>query len=358
MEEHHDIYKKPGDAPHPAPALPAYELTPEQVRTRTRRQTVMFSAIMVGLLAAAATYFYVQELGQHKTELEEALSTPVPPRKTPGLPLDPAVEPFPREEIDAAAQQPPEGISPQKMADAMGHLRIANDHLGARRFDPAEAEARKALRVWPEMNAAMRMLGMIYTQRGQFDQAIAALERSLKTDPFNPETYNNLGAAYMQKRLFNKAEEYLLTGLQIRPGYAVAQLNLGLLYIVWGRYDQAVDNLEDALQQMPDNANLLNNIAVSFIRLGRYDDARRHLERLIELRPETAAAYFNMAISHTLEQNFPGALEWIRKGMQHCDPAAAQSFLADADFDSLRNYPEFQQMIKRLYPELPASPGI
>jgi tetratricopeptide (TPR) repeat protein len=360
VDDHHDIYQKPAaPAPPPAP-LPSYDLTPEQVRTKTRRQTMLLGGVLLLILVLAAVHFITSESHWAKTEqLREALNRPLFPRvartNQPAVSLQAQLAPLP-DDPAATGQEPPAGVSPQRMAEAMGHVRIGNEYLRAGDLDRAEEEARAALGIWPNMNAALRMLGMLYIQRGQFDQAIAALDRAMRSDPFNAETYNNAAAAFMQKRQFGRAEELLANCLQIRPGYAIAEFNLGLLYILWGRYDDALGFLQEALQKMPGNPALMNNIAVCHIRLGRQGEARVLLLQLVEASPSTPVAYFNLAITHALDENVEETLRWLRLGAERCSPAECQTYLGDADFDRVRNRPEFQELLRTLMPGLPVAP--
>jgi tetratricopeptide (TPR) repeat protein len=360
MDEHHDIYQKP-PAPPPGPGpLPSYDLRPDQARLKARKQTITLVTVMAALLVLAAVHFFVQESHWTKTEqLREALSRPlfahVQRTNTLTGSLAPQVAPLP-DDFDQNMEAPPADVSPARMAEAMGHLRIGNEYLRARDLERAEEEVRGALAIWPNMNAGLRMLGMIHIQRGQFDQAIVALERAQRSDPFSAETYNNLATAYMQKRMLDRAEELLLTSLQIRPGFSVAELNLGLLYILWGRYDEAIGHLEEALVQLPDHPSLLNNLAVCHIRLGRYEEARIPLLRLVERSTANAAPYFNLAITYALQEQYGEAMARIRQGAEHCSPAECQTYLKDSDFDRLRGFPEYQQFVRGLYPELPSLP--
>jgi tetratricopeptide (TPR) repeat protein len=256
----------------------------------------------------------------------------------------------------AVAEPAPEpqtaDIDPEKMAQAMKELRLANDYLRVREFDPAEEHAKKALAVVPEMNHAQRLLGVIYTQRGQFDQAIAILERALKSNLFSAETYNNLATAYMQKGMLDKAEELLQTALQINPEYYFAYLNLGLLYLTKGQYEAAADNLERALNRVPNDPGPRNNLAVALLRLGRYEDARRNLQTIVDGNPQIPNSYFNMAITYVLEKKYSDAMAWIHRGAQHCSPMVCQQFLSDNDFNVMRGQPEFQKLLESLSPEV------
>ena len=362
MDQPGDIYQEPQKPPPPPPPRADVDIPVDRARLQTRRNLFTLVGIVAALLLIGLVYLLRQEAKSARlAALQDALNAPTDVRRAartnaPAAGPGPQMTALPENMADLERTAPPD-LSPQKMAEAMGQLRLANEYLQARELDRAEEEARKALQIWPGMNAALRLLGMVYTQRGQFDQAIAALEKARQSDPFSPETYNNMAAAYLQKRRFDQAEELLLTCLQIRPDFALGHLNLGLLYVLWGRYAQAIEHLEQAHQQMPENPSVLNNLAVCFIRLNRLEDARARLKTLLAARPGTGAAYFNMAITYALEQNVAEAMNWIRQGAAHSSPAECQTFLSDPDFDRLRGVPDFQQFVRGLYPDLPAGPG-
>ena len=357
MDEHRDIYTKPVARPEGGPAqptLPAPEPTPDEIRGRTRRRTIFFVSLMVALLVGAALYFFIQEeKSAAKRELAEAATNRVvreAPRLTPVASLPPAII----EPVDPYA--PPAGgdapatpaLPPNKLNEVMTTLRQANEYMMEREWDEAETLIRRVLELWPDMNAALRMLGAIYLQRGQFDQAILTLEKAIKGDPFSADSFNNLATAYLQRGDLERAEDLLLMALQIRPESGVTQTNLGLLYILWGRYDQAAEHLLAAVRSMPDNHSVRNNLGVALLRLGRYEESRSHFQHLITRQPDRPEAYFNMAITHVLERNPEDAMTWLRQGVGRCSPVEAQRHLMDSDFDTVRSLPDFQLLMRQL----------
>ena len=368
MTENRDIYKTTETGPQGKPPETGVVVEPTgaEVRARTWRNSITFTLLMLGLLGASTWMIYRQE--KEAARRAEALEAQGPidtssllARQQPmtGAPAR-AAAPGDRPSFSIARDQPPvrgaAAVDPERTAQAMTELRSANDYLIARDWDRAESHVRKALEITPDMNAALRLLGVLHTQRGQFDQAIAILEKAMRLDPYNAETYNNLSTAYMQKGMMDKAEELLHASLQIDPSYQVAFLNLGLLHLARGRYAEAADYLERALAQVPNDPGPRNNLAVAYIRLGRYPEAREQLETIIRMNPQIANSYFNLAISYVMEKNFDEAMKWIRKGAEFCSPVICQRFLADSDFNAIREYPPFQELVSKLYPEVP-QPG-
>ena len=368
MDENRDIYQSRGDAPPPSGPSRPMDMGLDGLRRRTRTTTILLALFMLGLLSAAIWLIRKQEKKLDREESGEVLSvpgaTPVPlpsasqlgQSSTGGLPaaesappLEPPTPPAPRAGAPA--------LTPEQSAQAMTELRTAHEYLRARDLDRAEEHTRRALAIWPEWTSALRVLGLIYTQRGQFEQAIAALDQAIAQDPMSAEAVNSLATAYMQKGWMGRAEELLHKVEVMNPNYWPAHLNLGLLYILKKDYGPAVDYLERAVEQVPKDAGPRNNLGVAQMRIGRFEDARRNFQVIIDQAPENPAPYFNIAISYVLEKKLDESLEWIRKGAERCSPMTCQSYLADQAFNPLRNYGPFQQLMPTLYPQLPAPPS-
>lgn len=360
VEEHQDIYRKPDQGKGPD-QLPAYEVTPAQLRFAARRRVLLFSLLTLTLVGTAALFAWNADKRLSDDKLKDLLNAPPRPTNSPPrvaltpMASVPALEDFSFPSL-TNSESAGLDLSPQRMADAMDQVRKASSFLAIRDWDQAEQHARAALAIWPDMAISLRMLGVVYTQRGQFDEAITVLERALAKDPFSAEAFNTLGTAYMQKHVFDKAEELLHTSLSIRPGYAIAQANLGLLYVLQQRYDVAVEQFEAAGPNLPEVAAIPNNLGVCFIRLGRYEEARTCLESLLQREPRRAAPYFNVAISYVLQKDLTNAMNWVRQGSAVCTPTDAQRFLSDRDFDELRRTAECQAFLREIFPDIPLAP--
>jgi Flp pilus assembly protein TadD len=353
MKHRGDIYNKTAKA---EPTV--FNPTPAAGPPPHRKAFILFG-IMAALVVGVAALFNWGRTGEDDNPFGFSLTAPstnlIATATNRNAATMPAVDAL-LTDLGDSTQAPPPTLSPQKMAEAMSYVRSAQQYIRSRDMDGAERETLKALEVWPDMNLAVRLLGSIYTQRGQFDQAVLLLEKSLNREPFSAETLNNLAINYMQKGMMSRAEELLNTSLQIRPEYGVAYINLGFIHLRLGRYDLAIENFEAGLKQMPENTGVLNNLAVCLIRMGDYEGARARLEELIQLAPNRATAYFNMAISYVLEQNTEAAFEWIRRGADACTPSQLQAYLSDADFDAIRSHPDFQQILRERFPNIPSRP--
>lgn len=359
MDQDRDIYSKPPAPPPEQKEFPEVDVTPRLMRRVTQKRVLgTLSLVMLVLGVAVLLFLYLEERGQRE-DLEnlsdEDLEALIGTRTEPSVSM-PRTD-MPTDLSGLELTPPPVDLEPAKVAEAMGHVRLAREYLREQEWDRAEIEVQQALGIWPGMATAKRTLGFIYAQRGQFDQGIQVLNESLQTDPFNAEAYNTLAALYMQKGEMTKAEDLLHTSLDIRPDYLSAYINLGMLYLLTAQYDWAAEQFERVLESRPDNATVRNNYAVCLIRLGRYREAQTEFHTLMAMQPDVPTWYFNMAVTYTEQQDFDTAMEWVRQGADRCSPLEFQEFIADRDFDELREQPIYKEFRALMFPDIPVSLG-
>ena len=320
-------------------------------RPRMWRTFIFSLLLMVGLLGVTAFLLHMQELrvelaDEEATDTESLLFDTDPAR----VRQEPEAQAPMRPLFDFDALTPPPAatpapVEPGQAVDAMREMRMGADYLRALEFDRAEEHARAALAIWPEMEVALRMLGVIFLNTGRFNEASVVLNRAQQQSPANAEIYNNLGLAYLHQGDMPRAADLLETALDLDPNRAISSLNLGFVYLALHRNDLAADYIAHGLERFPRNVEARNNLAVAYIRLNRFVEARRELQILIDASPSLAFPYFNMAISYALDRNFEMAMDWIEMGARVCSLRELQEFLADPDFDIMRSFPPFMAFI-------------
>ena len=357
MNEDRGIYDRPPEDERPRETGAPYNALQDE-RPRMWRTFGLFMALMVSLLSITAYFLYLEEkdmeeentfatqlddLDATRTNREEvAAAAPVATVAIPYLDID-------KELAADILENPTAGLDPDRMVEAMREVRAGRDYLAQREFDGAEMHCERALEIWPDMNVALRLLGVIYWQRGRFDDSILVLERALNGNPFSAEILNNMAMSYLQKRNNQKAQELLETALDLNPDFYITSLNLGFLYLAQRRYDLAAEYIEYGLDGFPENVNARNNLAVALMRLQRMDEAREHLRTVIEAAPGVADIRFNMAITYVMTGDLDGAMEWIKRAARNCTLPELQGFLADPDFDPIRNFPAFLEFIDDMF---------
>jgi tetratricopeptide (TPR) repeat protein len=331
----------------PDPARPA-----DPQRTAANRRIAVFVAVFTLLLAGAIALVMREE------KRRGILIQPTPSAPAPAAP-QPAPRPVP---APAPAPAPAAPTSPalqetSQMEESLAAFREASAHLVAQRFDQAEERALAALRAYPKMAAAQRILGLVYLQQGRIDRAISVLEASLRNEPFNPEALTNLAFAYLQAQNPGLALELIETCRRLHPDYKPALLQHGLMLLTEPGSDAAVETLREAVEAFPGMPGPRNNLAVALARRGDREGAREQLAILLETDPVNFSALSNMGALLAQETNAPAALPWLRRAMDRMPPSQFRHYLNDPDLAPIRESPEFLEFLRELDPVLPAPPG-
>lgn len=331
---------QPPHRPDPVPE-------PDELRTAANRRIFAFVAVFT-LLLAGALWLVLREEKRRGT-----LVVPTaPPPAVPAAPAQPA-EPLTAPALPAQTVTAPVLEQSAQMEEALAAYREAAAHLVAKRFEQAEDRALAALKAYPKLAGAQRILGLVYLQQGNVDRAIAVLEASLRNEPFNPEALTNLAFAYFQAQNMGLAMELIETCRRLHPDYKPALLQEGVMRLGQPGSEVAVDVLREAVEAFPNLPGPRNNLAVALARVGDRAGAREQLEKLLEMDPRNFSALFNVGALYAQETNAPAAVPWLRRAMEQIPPAQFRAYLNDPDLATIRESPEFQQFLKELDPVFP-----
>ena len=336
------------------PTPPSGPVDPQ--RAAANRRMGVFITVFVFLLVGSIALVLREE--KRRGILIPPTPTPTTPESAPAPRPVPVAEPAPpRPELPP----PTLPVSPAlkesaRMEGALAAFREAGAHMNALRFDQAEERALEALRLYPNMAAAQRILGLIYLQQGRIDRAISVLEASLRNEPFQPEALTNLAFAYLQAQNPGLALELIETCRRLHPDYTPALLQHGLMLLADPDTAEAVAVLREAVAAFPQMPGPRNNLAVALARTGDRAGAREELTTLLELDPGNFSALFNMGALYAAETNAPAAIPWLRRAMEQTNPSEFRRYLNDPDLAPIRNLPEFQDLLQELDPVLPPPP--
>ncbi len=114
--------------------------------------------------------------------------------------------------------------------DVSALLGLGSALLALSRYEGAERELRRALRLAPEMSKVRYQLGLTHFKRGVYSSAVAELRRAIELDAGNPAAYLLLGEALNQLGEPDAAIEALEQVLQLQPDSPRAHYALGIAY--------------------------------------------------------------------------------------------------------------------------------
>ena len=332
-------------ADHPQP--PAPDSADAALRAAANRRIAVFVGVF-SLLLAGALWLVLREEKRRGALLVQPEPPAAPaPATTAPKPQGPVPRPAPEAPTSPALQQS------AQMEEALAAFREAAAHLVAKRFEPAEERALAALRAYPKMASAQRLLGLVYLQQGRMDRAIAVLEASLRNEPFHPEALTNLAFAYLHAQNPGLAMELIETCRRLHPDYKPALLQHGIMLLAQPGSPEAVAVLREAVEAFPNLPGPRNNLAVALARAGDRAGARDQLEEVVAMDPQNFSALFNLGALHARETNAPAAIPWLRRAMATMNPAQFRNYLNDPDLAPIRSTPEFLDFLQELDPVLP-----
>ena len=322
----------------------------DPLRTAANRRILVFVTVFTLLLAGAIALVMREEKRRSLLIQPTAPATPAADSAASALQPEPAAKP--ELSVPAGPSSPALQQSAQ-MEEALVAFREAGEHLVAKRFELAEDRAVAALRAYPKMASAQRILGLVYLQQGRIDSAIAVLEASLRNEPFHPEALTNLAFAYLQGQNPGLALELIETCRRLHPDYKPALLQHGLMLLTQPGSAEAVETLREAVAAFPALPGPRNNLAVALARQGDRAGARAELAQLLELDPGNFSALFNTGALFAQETNAPAAIPWLRRAMAQIPPDQFRAYLNDPDLAPIRETPEFLQFLQEIDPALP-----
>lgn len=98
----------------------------------------------------------------------------------------------------------------------------------------------KALRLFPQDNISLSVLGLLYVEQGEgSDLGLSLCNKALALDNFNPDHWYRLGRAYMHTGQFAEAMEACKHCLQLQRTHAAGMVQLAMVLKAMGRVKQA-----------------------------------------------------------------------------------------------------------------------
>jgi TolB-like protein/KaiC/GvpD/RAD55 family RecA-like ATPase/Tfp pilus assembly protein PilF len=145
----------------------------------------------------------------------------------------------------------------------------------------AEAAARKALELGPELEEPHAAMADVNAFLDRFEESISEAEEALKINPNLPEAYIVLGANY--------------AGV--------------------GKVDQALTSFRKAYELDPLSSRAGFRVAEAYRNAGREDDALATLEKLRELNPRNPRVYGDLADCYLQQRDFVRAQQMLNNGL-------------------------------------------
>ncbi len=170
-------------------------------------------------------------------------------------------------------------------------------------WQPALDAYRKALRLDPQLTAALYNQGFIYFTLGQLDAAETAYREALKLDPELPIAYLHLGQIEQRRGALEAAIRWFSDGLPRldESSRRIAFRALAESQDAQGRPSEAETAYRSLLELEPNDWASRLDLGRLLRRAGRLEQARQELESVRASAPEPLAAMMELAALAQLE---------------------------------------------------------
>jgi tetratricopeptide (TPR) repeat protein len=204
--------------------------------------------------------------------------------------------------------------------------------------------------------------GDLMMARKMFREAIDIYRKGL-SQPSNWILHNKIGIAYHHLLDFKSAKKNYEEALKKNRKYGEAQNNLGALYYAQKNYRRSIQEYQKALKLNPYSATIYSNLGTAHYARKQYELALKMYKEALALDPmvfeqrgttgsilqersveEQAKFHYYLAKSYALAGMPEYALRYIRRCLEE-GFKERNKFLEEPEFASLKEMPEFQQLM-------------
>jgi len=226
----------------------------------------------------------------------------------------------------------------------------------SRDLEEAQRTSAHALKLDPNLAEAHVAIGQALAIQRQFKDAAAEFERAIELDPTLFDAYyfyarSCFEAGDLQKavQLFEKAhrsrpEDYQATALR-----ALALHELGRAEEAREADQEAVHLINKYLEVNPNEARAYSLGASPLARLGEREHSKQWSEQAIALAPNDPVVLYNAACNLAQLGEHDSALDGLERSIA-AGVAVSDWIKHDPDFESLRDHPRFQAIVRRITP--------
>jgi TolB-like protein/Flp pilus assembly protein TadD len=216
---------------------------------------------------------------------------------------------------------------------------------GTADFARANEEYQRALSLAPGDAQVLRLSGVFAALAGHSDAGIAAARRAVVLDPLERRSHSSLGRALYAARRYQEAAMAHAEAISLNPDYEPAYAERGLAFYGLGDLERA----RTACETKRDYWFTQQCLAAVYDKLGRHADAEAEVVKMKAALGDASA--YQYATIYAQWGDRAKALDWLETAMRLRDSGLIQ-LKTDPLLDPLRNEPRFQAIERQLkFPE-------
>ncbi len=173
--------------------------------------------------------------------------------------------------------------------DIFALMQLARYRLGEKDQTAASDYLETVLKVMPDNQEALTLLGMIYSNTDNIEKALKLYEKALELNENNVIVLNNLAYLYSASEEIadlDRALTFAEKAQKISPANGPISDTLGWLYYQKGQYAQALVYLERARQVIPRFPEVHYHLGKTYVALKDKEKAKEAFEQALKLDPK------------------------------------------------------------------------
>ena len=211
----------------------------------------------------------------------------------------------------------------------------------------SERQFRRAIELNPNYVTAHHWYSLVLNVVGRFAESEAEMKKALQLDPTSLIINADYGAIFYYSRRYDQAVAQHKKTLELEPRFAFARQELARVYTAQQRYDEAIGELNQAIEISGRRPTLLSMLSYAHGKSGRRTEAEKLLEELEALRKQRVVLPYNFITVYLGLNDKKKAMEWMEINFRERQPALIVLGI-EPRYDSLRDEPRFQEMLKEL----------
>ena len=228
---------------------------------------------------------------------------------------------------------------------AEGYLALASHFERMLDFAAAVPEYKRAMALAPGNARVLRNYGRFAVNVGWTDTGLSALRRALVLDPLNVQAPQNLGLAYSNLRRYDESNAAYREALKVDADHPITYVNIGINYFSLGDFQTA----RSWCEAKPAGGYSSACLALTYNKLGRRSDAEAALTKFTASFGDEQP--YIVALIYAQWGNADKALYWLDKAV-HIRDFNIEQLRVEPLLDPLRNEPRFQAIERQLkFPE-------
>jgi DNA-binding winged helix-turn-helix (wHTH) protein/Tfp pilus assembly protein PilF len=208
-------------------------------------------------------------------------------------------------------------------------------------FAEAEREHKRAIELNPNYATARHWYSELLMGLGRHEEAVAEIRRALEIDPLSLLLNRQYGASLLFARRYDAAVAQMRKTVEFDANFAVGHSTLSVAYRMKGDYAESVEELA-RFQELVGGEETAASMRESFAK-GGWQGFLRAMTG--EPRPSNLTPY-NLATFHAELGEKDEAFVELNKAYQNRE-AILGLLNVDPRFDSLRDDPRFQDLLRR-----------